>query len=60
MFRNSGIEYSDAGESPKGKNKTFTTGRNFEIENDHFVGCSNIIPVDGKGRGVASEFCGAT
>jgi hypothetical protein len=27
---------------------------------DHLVGCGNIATVDGKDRGVASEFCGVT
>jgi len=32
MFRNVGIQNSDAGESPKRKNTTFTTRRKFEIK----------------------------
>ena len=32
MFRNVGTENSEAGESPKRKNTTFRTQRNFEIK----------------------------
>jgi len=32
VFRNVGIQNSDAGESPKRKHTTFRTGRNFEIK----------------------------
>jgi len=34
VFRKVGIKNSDAGESPKRKNTTFGTRRNFEIKNN--------------------------
>jgi hypothetical protein len=34
VFRNVGIQNSDAGELPRRKHKTFTTRRKFKIKND--------------------------
>jgi hypothetical protein len=52
VFRNVGIQNSDAGELPRRKNTTFTTRRKFEIKDRHLFYISVIL----KGGEVTGEW----